>query len=71
VALLVFGEGWHNNHHAFPRSARHGLGRLQLDLSWWTIRCLEKLRLARSVRVPTAAQLARTPRASAVSASAG
>ena len=28
VALLVFGEGWHNNHHAFPASARHGLGRL-------------------------------------------
>ena len=31
VALLVFGEGWHNNHHAFPASARHGLGRFQLD----------------------------------------
>jgi len=68
VALLVFGEGWHNNHHAFPRSARHGLGRLQLDVSWWTIRCLEKLHLARSVRVPTSAQLARTPRAGATAA---
>ena len=31
VALLVFGEGWHNNHHAFPASARHGLDRFQLD----------------------------------------
>ena len=42
VALLVFGEGWHNNHHAFPASARHGLGRLQLDVSWWVIRALER-----------------------------
>ena len=38
VALLVFGEGWHNNHHAFPVSARHGLARWQLDVSWWVIR---------------------------------
>ena len=38
VALLVFGEGWHNNHHAFPASARHGLGRFQVDVSWWVIR---------------------------------
>ena len=45
VALLVFGEGWHNNHHAFPASARHGLGRLQLDVSWWVIRALERVRL--------------------------
>ena len=35
VALLVFGEGWHNNHHAFPASARHGLDRGQIDVSWW------------------------------------
>ena len=32
VAVLVFGEGWHNNHHAFPASARHGLDRFQFDL---------------------------------------
>ena len=38
VALLVFGEGWHNNHHAFPASARHGLDRCQIDVSWWVIR---------------------------------
>ena len=59
VALLVFGEGWHNNHHAFPVSARHGLARWQLDVSWWVIRGLEKLRLVSNVRVPDAAQLAR------------
>ena len=57
VALLVFGEGWHNNHHAFPASARHGLQRRQIDLSWLVIRGLEKLRLVWNVKVPDAAQL--------------
>jgi stearoyl-CoA desaturase (delta-9 desaturase) len=56
VALLVFGEGWHNNHHAFPASARHGLQRWQLDMSWWVIRGLEKAGLAWNVKVPDAAQ---------------
>jgi len=50
--LLAFGEGWHNNHHAFPRSARHGLRWWQLDVSYGTIRGLELLGLARRVRVP-------------------
>jgi stearoyl-CoA desaturase (delta-9 desaturase) len=59
VALLVFGEGWHNNHHAFPASARHGLDRFQFDVSWWVIRGLEKLRLVRNVRVPGEEQRAR------------
>jgi stearoyl-CoA desaturase (delta-9 desaturase) len=59
VALLVFGEGWHNNHHAFPASARHGLQRRQIDLSWLVIRGLEKLRLVWNVKVPDAAQLDR------------
>jgi stearoyl-CoA desaturase (delta-9 desaturase) len=59
VALLVFGEGWHNNHHAFPSSARHGLRRWQIDVSWWVIRGLEKLRLAWDVKVPEADQLER------------
>ncbi len=59
VALLVFGEGWHNNHHAFPASARHGLRRWQLDVSWWVIRGLEKLRLVWDVKVPEAEQLER------------
>ena len=56
VALLVFGEGWHNNHHAFPASARHGLQRWQLDVSWWVIRGLEKLGLVWNVKVPDAEQ---------------
>jgi stearoyl-CoA desaturase (delta-9 desaturase) len=59
VALLVFGEGWHNNHHAFPASARHGLGRFQIDVSWWVIRALERLHLVWNVRVPSPSQLER------------
>ena len=60
--MLVFGEGWHNNHHAFPASARHGLHRFQIDLSWWIIRGLEKLRLVSNVRLPTKAQMRRRAR---------
>jgi stearoyl-CoA desaturase (Delta-9 desaturase) len=52
VAVLVFGEGWHNNHHAFPSSARHGLRRWQIDVSWWVIRGMEKLGLVWDVKVP-------------------
>lgn len=59
VALLVFGEGWHNNHHAFPASARHGLHRFQLDVSWWVIRALERARLVWNVRTPSGDQLSR------------
>jgi stearoyl-CoA desaturase (delta-9 desaturase) len=62
--VLAFGEGWHNNHHAFPTSARHGLRWWQPDLSYAVIRTLAVLRLARNVRVPTKQALAL--RASAV-----
>ena len=55
VALLTFGEGWHNNHHAFPRSARHGLLSWQPDPSYWLIRLLERIGLVHQVRRPTAA----------------
>ena len=51
VALLTFGEGWHNNHHAHPTSARHGLAWYELDITWLQIRFLELLRIARSVKV--------------------
>ncbi|MGI8972735.1 MAG: acyl-CoA desaturase [Gaiella sp.] len=56
VAALTFGEGWHNNHHAFPASARHGLDPGQLDAAWWTIRGLERLGLAWNVRLPGSEQ---------------
>jgi stearoyl-CoA desaturase (delta-9 desaturase) len=59
VAFLTFGEGWHNNHHAFPRSARHGLDRWQVDVSWLVIRALERCRLAGGLRLPTPAQRAK------------
>ena len=51
VALLTFGEGWHNNHHAHPTSARHGLAWYELDMSWMMIWFLRALRIAKSVRV--------------------
>lgn len=50
TGVLAFGEGWHNNHHAFPWSARHGLRWWQPDLSWWVIRGLEGCGLAWQVR---------------------
>ena len=49
VALLAFGEGWHNNHHAWPSSARQGLRTRELDISWGAIRLLGKLGLANDV----------------------
>jgi stearoyl-CoA desaturase (delta-9 desaturase) len=53
VGVLGLGEGWHNNHHAFPQSARQGLFWWQLDLSYAVIRFLEMLGLAWNVRRPT------------------
>ncbi|MBV8819087.1 MAG: fatty acid desaturase, partial [Acidobacteriaceae bacterium] len=40
VALVTFGEGWHNNHHAHPVSARHGLAWYEFDLSWLTLKLM-------------------------------
>jgi stearoyl-CoA desaturase (delta-9 desaturase) len=59
VALLAWGEGWHNNHHAFPASARHGMRWFEFDVTWWTIKMLGALRVAREIRVPNAATLRR------------
>jgi len=49
LALVTFGESWHHNHHAFPRSARQGLGRFELDPSAMFIWMLEKVGIARNV----------------------
>jgi len=57
VGLLALGEGWHNNHHAFPRSALHGLRWYQFDLSGLTIRLLERTRLAWNVQRVTADEM--------------
>jgi len=49
VALLSFGEGWHNNHHGDQRAAAHGRRWFEFDPTYWTIRLLEKVGLARDV----------------------
>ena len=51
VALLTFGEGWHNNHHAHPTSARHGLAWYELDITWIQINFLQRLGFAKNVKV--------------------
>jgi stearoyl-CoA desaturase (delta-9 desaturase) len=53
IGILAFGEGWHNNHHAFPFSARHGLSWFEIDMTWWHVRLLSFLRLADRVRLPS------------------
>ena len=50
--LITMGECWHNNHHAFPNSAKIGLRHFQLDPGWWMICALEKLGLAWNIQVP-------------------
>jgi stearoyl-CoA desaturase (delta-9 desaturase) len=51
VALLTFGEGWHNNHHAHPVSARHGLAWYEFDISWITLRILNAFGIVRDLKV--------------------
>jgi len=57
VGVLACGEGWHNNHHAMPRSARHGMAWWEFDLTWCTIWTLEKLGLATEVVRPNEERL--------------
>jgi stearoyl-CoA desaturase (delta-9 desaturase) len=59
LGVLALGEGWHNNHHAFPTSARHGLCWWQIDPSYWVIHALALVGLAWKVRLPSRA--ARAP----------
>jgi stearoyl-CoA desaturase (delta-9 desaturase) len=58
ISIMAFGEGWHNNHHAFPSAAYHGLGRGP-DATGLVIRWLERTGLAWDVRRPSQAALAR------------
>jgi stearoyl-CoA desaturase (delta-9 desaturase) len=56
VSLISFGEGWHNNHHAHQRSARHGLKWHEFDLTWVTLCVLQRLGIVRqayAVQAPT------------------
>jgi stearoyl-CoA desaturase (Delta-9 desaturase) len=59
LSSLSFGESWHNNHHAFPWSARLGLKFWQVDFGWYAIKGLRALRLIRDVKVPTSDQMAK------------
>ena len=59
LALPSMGESWHNFHHAEPTSARHGVGRFEIDTSANVIRALERLHLVRDVRWPDATTIAR------------
>ena len=59
VGILAFGEGWHNNHHAFEWSARHGLEWWQFDMTWMMIKTLEAFGLATNIKLPTEKQKAR------------
>ena len=52
VALLTFGEGWHNNHHAHMYSARHGLRWWEIDMNWYGIQALRVLGLATEIKLP-------------------
>ncbi len=53
VAALTFGEGWHNNHHAFPNSAKQGLFKGQIDITWEHIKILAKFGFAKKVKLPS------------------
>ncbi|XP_051135674.1 palmitoyl-monogalactosyldiacylglycerol delta-7 desaturase, chloroplastic-like [Andrographis paniculata] len=55
VAVVAFGEGWHNNHHAFQYSARHGLEWWQFDMTWYAVRLLQAAGFATHVKLPAAA----------------
>ena len=59
VGFLAFGEGWHNNHHAFESSARHGLRPRQFDITWQIIRLFKAVGLVTRVKLPTEAAKAR------------
>ena len=59
VALMTFGEGWHNNHHAHPTSARHGLTWYEVDLNWYGIWFLKVFGLAEQIKLTNLSELAR------------
>jgi len=59
VSLFTWGEGWHNNHHAFPNSASFGLTWYRYDIGYWFIGLLRRLGLVWNVRVPTGDKIAR------------
>ncbi len=57
AAILTYGEGWHNNHHAHPNVAKAGLQWWEIDMTWWAIKILNTLGLAKKVVMPPAVKL--------------
>ncbi len=68
VAMLTFGEGWHNNHHAHPQSARHGLAWYEFDPNWYQIWLLKRVHLVSKVKLPRLTNFTRKLRAQVRSA---
>jgi len=52
IGIFAFGEGWHNNHHFYPNSARHGLRWWQLDITWYLIRAMSLVGLVSDPKIP-------------------
>ncbi len=52
AAILTYGEGWHNNHHAYPKVAKAGWKWWEVDVTWWAIKVLETVGLAKRVILP-------------------
>lgn len=67
VGIMALGEGWHNNHHAFPKSARHGMKWWEIDVTWMLIWTMEKLGLAKEVVRPNVTATAVAARAAVAS----
>jgi stearoyl-CoA desaturase (delta-9 desaturase) len=65
LAIAVFGDGWHNNHHAFPSSAFHGLSWWQIDLHGYFLRLLGLFGLAWDIKRPSSSALKQKQRAKA------
>jgi sn-2 palmitoyl-lipid 9-desaturase len=55
AAILTYGEGWHNNHHAYPNVAKAGWKWWEIDMTWWVIVCLRQVGLARRIVLPPSA----------------
>ncbi|HEV7280902.1 MAG TPA: acyl-CoA desaturase [Pirellulaceae bacterium] len=62
VGILALGEGWHNTHHAFPTSVRHGLSWWEIDASYWFIKTLEVFGLAWNLKLPSEEAVAKKRR---------
>src|SRR6202171_3058747 len=60
VGILTFGEGWHNNHHAIPQAARHGIAWYEVDPNWYGIWAFRKLALAGYISLPKHPKFGRT-----------